>query len=314
MSYKKWIIIRVLILSIVVLGLVFGITFFAVNELKLKKESDEKAKKIAEILQPLKEERKSIQNRMNAIIDEFKTGQYSEGTIMFLVNDTDSRLYTEIYRLLIQSTYPGLIAIDESFPDSSSITVQELRSLESANWDIVMKGNKDTDFSKLSNSIEAMGLKKPEAIFFEENAYDESLNDVIESLNIKTIISYDSIIEIEGINYSYKAYGYKESDFSAFLGSSIDNSDTVVITVGYDNSYELYDNSDFSKVLNQVEGNVSYELIASGNIKLANTRLDALNKVTVQNKKDKLNELDRLQDEYDDVQRRIEEESKKIER
>ena len=314
MSYKKWLFIRILILVLVVTALVSGVTIYAVQESKLKKESDEKAKKIAEILQPLKDERKAIENQMDQIISDFKTGQYSEGTIMFLVTDTDSRLYTEIYRLLIQSTIPGLIAVDESFPNENSITVQELRSLESANWDIVMKGDKDTDFVKLSNAIQAMNLKKPQAIYFEKDAYDESLNETILDLNIQTIIAYDTIINIEGIAHSYKAYGYKEIDFKDFLGSSINDSNTIAITVGYNNSYELYDNSDFSKVLTQVEGNVSYELIAAGNITLANARYDSINQSIVQRKKEMLMELDRLQEEYDLIQKRIDEESKKIER
>ena len=314
MSYKKWLFIRILILVLVVAALVSGVTIYAVQESKLKKESDEKAKKIAEILQPLTDERKAVENQMNQIITDFKTGQYSEGTIMFLVTDTDSRLYTEIYRLLIQSTIPGLIAIDESFPNENSITVQELRSLENANWDIVMKGDKDTDFIKLSNAIQAMNLKKPQAIYFEKDAYDESLNEVILGLNIQTIIAYDTIINIEGITHSYKAYGYKEIDFKDFLGSSINDSNTIAITVGYNNSYELYDNSDFSKVLTQVEGNVTYELIAAGNIALANARYDSINQSIVQRKKEMLIELDRLQEEYDLIQKRIDEESKKIER
>ncbi len=314
MSYKKWLFIRILILVFVVTALVSGVTIYAVQESKLKKESDEKAKKIAEILQPLKDERKAIENQMDQIISDFKTGQYSEGTIMFLVTDTDSRLYTEIYRLLIQSTIPGLIAVDENFPNENSITVQELRSLESANWDIVMKGDKDTDFVKLSNAIQAMNLKKPQAIYFEKDAYDESLNEVILDLNIQTIIAYDTIINIEGIAHLYKAYGYKEIDFKDFLGSSINDSNTIAITVGYNNSYELYDNSDFSKVLTQVEGNVSYELIAAGNITLANARYDSINQSIVQRKKEMLMELDRLQEEYDLIQKRIDEESKKIER
>ena len=306
--------IRILILVLVVTALVSGVTIYAVQESKLKKESDEKAKKIAEILQPLKDERKAIENQMDQIISDFKTGQYSEGTIMFLVTDTDSRLYTEIYRLLIQSTIPGLIAVDESFPNENSITVQELRSLESTNWDIVMKGDKDTDFVKLSNAIQAMNLKKPQAIYFEKDAYDESLNETILDLNIQTIIAYDTIINIEGIAHSYKAYGYKETDFKDFLGSSINDSNTIAITVGYNNSYELYDNSDFSKVLTQVEGNVSYELIAAGNITLANARYDSINQSIVQRKKEMLMELDRLQEEHDLIQKRIDEESKKIER
>ncbi len=314
MSYKKWLFLRILILSLVVILIASGITFFAVRDAKLKRESDEKAKRIAEILEPLKNERKDIQSDMDSIITEFKTGKYSAGTVMFLVTDTDARLYTEIYRLLLQSTHPGIIVVGEDYQSENDITKEELRTLENANWDIFMKGDKNTDFDKLKKSIQAMNLKDPKGIYFEKGAYDPSLDEIVKELGIETIISYDSVIQIEGIKYSYKAYGYKENDFDEFLGESIDNSDTIAITVGYKNSYELYDNSDFSRVLNRVDGNISYELIGAGNTNYANARYDTLNENTVRLKKEMLEELERLQIEYDLIQERIDEESRKIER
>lgn len=314
MSYKKWLFLRILILSLVVILLASGITFFAVRDAKLKRESDEKAKRIAEILEPLRNERKAIQSEMDSIITEFKTGKYSAGTVMFLVTDTDARLYTEIYRLLLQSTHPGIIVVGEDYQSENDITKEELRTLENANWDIFMKGDKNTDFDKLKKSIQAMNLKDPKGIYFEKDAYDPSLDEIVKELGINTIISYDSVIQIEGIKYSYKAYGYKENDFDKFLGESIDNSDTIAITVGYKNSYELYDNSDFSRVLNRVDGNISYELIGAGNTNYANARYDTLNENTVRLKKEMLEELERLQIEYDLIQERIDEESRKIER
>ena len=129
MSYKKWLFLRILILSLVVILLASGITFFAVRDAKLKRESDEKAKRIAEILEPLKNERKAIQSEMDSIITEFKTGKYSAGTVMFLVTDTDARLYTEIYRLLLQSTHPGIIVVGEDYQSENDITKEIILSI-----------------------------------------------------------------------------------------------------------------------------------------------------------------------------------------
>ena len=311
MSYRKWLTVRILILSLVVLALVFGITFFTVKEIKLKRESDIKAKEINAILSPIREERDRIEVEISTLTQELKTGKYSAGTIMFMATDTDKKVYNELYTVLRNNNYTGLIAIGDDYLDENNMTIKQLKTLKQVGYDFVLKGDKDTDFESLNYSLNYNELGKAKAVYM-NGEIDENTIQALETIEINTIIKYGDDTASNGIDYVYKAYGYKEDDFYDVIDEMVKTSESLVITVGYMNQNEIYDVNSFNKLLNQINGYTSYELVRVGGIDLANIRCSSISAITIQNKLERLEKLDELSKRLDQVLLELEEKSKEI--
>ena len=157
---------------------------------------------------------------------------------------------------LNDSGYKAIISLDTNYfiniqgmMDQSTISTL----VEQEGYELSMTLSKQTNIDALYSNFSKKGLPNPTIAYYLNNEIDDNTITKIKSLGINKIILYNGEPTYADDMFYLKAFpSYTDKTKQAFL-DAINNSYPFVITIGYTNSDEKYNATNFSNLLSSLK-------------------------------------------------------------
>ena len=250
---------NILIAIIVILSCALIATPITLLILKDKKESEaiqEKYDSIESELRPLKEERNALSNELFSIENKLNGIGYNLGSSMIMLTDAKTYFLDNMYPYLSDENYSIIISLDTNYFINTqgmmdSTTINQL--VEQEGYELSMTLSKQTNIEALYQNFSKKGLLNPTIAYYLNNEIDDDSVNRIKSLGIKNIILYNGRPKIEDDMFYLRAYPSNTDTTKKAFSDAIDNSYPFVITIGYTNSDERYNATNFSNMLSSLK-------------------------------------------------------------
>ena len=195
-----------------------------------------------------------LEEELAAIREQQKVQIENRGAIVFLCTEADPRVYTDIRPILENAGFVGVIAIDgEAFPGEGGMSTAEMKKLMASGWDTVISARKDTDVRALFERAKAAGLS-PKGIYYSVQQADETAEELAKELGVSVVFTYSSDKESSDPSvHRILSLGCNENGIKAITEDNIAASKTMALTIGFQNSRELFDETSVTNMVAYVK-------------------------------------------------------------
>lgn len=183
----------------------------------------------------------------------------SRGTAEVIFPDPDEKVYSEIYPLMQENGYAGMLAIpvDYVLGEEGNLNAEQLRELAKAGWGICCYWEADAkagqyDSWKAKMQEEALPVER--VIYFARDVYPpESMADLKES-DVQVCVHHGEEGPLvteelpEGI-WEIGAIGIQGSQPRLYLEQAVSNKGNIAYTVSYDDEEEMFETDVFQSML-----------------------------------------------------------------
>lgn len=247
---------RTLLLSLCLIPILIALCFYfwgmhRVEEAEVRKEADE----YAEQVRPLRLEQARLKREIRDTEDAIRVVGKNLGSVMILCTEADARLEENIYSLLLNYNYVGVIALsDASFPGQEGcISLTDLNHILGKGWEICLSVDQTTNLSSLYQRTVSAGLPAPRAIYCPDGVCTPAQQEVAKKLGITVLISHEKDAASQAPDFwCVAASGSNEATSQTRLSRAAKESEAIALTVGYQRSRDMYEIENYSEMLRVV--------------------------------------------------------------
>lgn len=279
---KKYIIWIIIFAILVYLG-IFSLRRYK-NIVRNRNSLYVKSEKYNEELRNLRKEEASLNIELNDLYEELYTGGL--GSTIFVLSDTHASCLDDAVNTLSAYGYKGVIVLSSLYmPEDNHkgyLTREQIDELVEQGYEIVIKATNE-ELAKTYERFDKLGYDI-KGFFFEDMAVNNLMVEQIRNIDDELVIigNYlDGISATDTLLIHY--YGSRQSNVKTNYEESIDKSEVVALTVGYDKSISRYEEKNFINMLNNVRTYIWYDETEVCNITEAKERnaiyLDKLSEV-----------------------------------
>ncbi len=261
--YKKKIGIACVI--ILAAGLLFA---FYLEGKSSNREAENNARREQELL-PVREEQERLEKELEDLASEYGRQVQGKGSVVILLTGMDSGIYTEIYPIMKEYGYVGVLTLSEKqFPGAEGcMSLKQMKELLEAGWTTCIQWKKDEPdekwLKKITDRAKENGIPETKVMYFERDAYSSSLDSKLQNLGYTVAVHHGeeklSLVVShpeEGI-WHPGAVGMKGASPRYKLEDAVASGGNIVFTVGYEVSEELFDADTFRAMLKQFNNHCS---------------------------------------------------------
>ena len=251
--------------KVIALILVLGIMAAGVWYLRKVERADQKnMRNLYTEVEPLQRERDALVQEQKDLELEYALEMRDVGTVELLFRELDKKVFTDVYPLMRERGIVGVLGVShEEYPGyAGKLTREQYNRLITDGWGscILYKG-KSKDFAawydRLAYLMTHDKLPLPTAVFFTDNNYDSSIDDVLEEYGFQTVIvsledgHSDTVSPVGGSRLWYTGampwnYTGMNRDTEILARTSGAN---LVFTMSFKNLWDAYEKETFIQVL-----------------------------------------------------------------
>ena len=264
--WMKWAALALSVILIVALIFVSG---------RIRKERQEEREQLqtvsdtyAEKMRPLWNEKRRIERELAALENEQVKEEALSVSVLLLCTEPDARIMDDMMKKTDNYGYPALVCVspERFFGDEGCLTVAEMSELVGRGWEICVTVNGETDIPALYRRVLDAGLPTPVAVYYPNGGYDRQESELLLSMGINKAIVYGTDdYHFQSMWQSF-AYGSMEKDSQTVFWNKIQAGESVVLTVGYTDGREMYNDSNLSGLLDSVDSLMSDGLLFVRNL------------------------------------------------
>ena len=256
MTYRTRNILIISIVLFVCLAIGTTVAILIAKEQKEERELEQKYAALESELSPLKRERNALSNELITIDYKLEGKGYDLGTGFILITEPNAYFLDDMYPYLHSNGYLGILSIGASYfiNNEGMMSPDQITGLvEHEGYELSMTITSNTNVSSLYENFERKGLPNPTIIYSPNGELSQEVITNIKTIGINNIITYGCDSKIEDEMFYIKAYGSYEEDTKEEFMNAVDLSMPLAITIGYINSYERYNATNFSNMLSAFE-------------------------------------------------------------
>lgn len=250
-STKKFIIVLiVIVLTLVGLFLFNKYRNIVVDRNQLYINSE----KYNEEVRELRKEQAALNEELNDLYEELYTGGL--GSTIILLADTHVSCLDDAVAMLDWYGYKGVIALSSLYmPDDNHknyLTREQVDELVDNGYEIVIKATNE-ELEKTYERFNSLGYDV-KGFYFEDMAVNSLMVEQIRNID-ENLVVIGNHLEGVGITDSLLIpyYGSRQSNVRTYYEESIDKSEVVALTVGYNKSVHKFEENNFTNMLNIVQ-------------------------------------------------------------
>ncbi len=257
------------IVLIIILAIGLGTALYL--EDKYSNEEAAKRVKMQEELLPIQDEKSKLEQEIKKLDSEYDKQAFGMGTVEILFTGAEAGIYTDIYPIMKEYGYSGVVTLSEDqFPGSEGcMSIAQLNELLKAGWTTCIQWKADAAdekwLTKLADRMKKNGIPETKVLYFTRNTYKSSLDSRLSELGYTIAIHHgEEKLELvvnragEGV-WHPGAVGMKGNAPRYKLEDAVSQSGNIVFTVGYEESEELYDSETFRAMLKQFANHTQNE-------------------------------------------------------
>lgn len=244
---RKYIIYIILIILIII-----GLSLFNSynNIVDDRNELYEQSQQYNEELRNLRKEQEALNEELNDLYEELYTGGL--GSTIFILSDTHESCLDDAVTLLDKYGYKGVIALSYRYlPEDNRkgyLTRSQIDDLVESGYELVIKATNE-ELEKTYERFNELGYDI-KGFYFEDIAVNSLMVEQIHNIdeNLVVIGNYlDGVGVTDTLLINY--YGVRQQNVKTYYEQSVDRSEVVALTVGYDKSVSRYEESNFANML-----------------------------------------------------------------
>ena len=187
MSIKK------AIALILILALLAGGGYYL---LKTEQEDSDRMRSLYTEVEPLERQRESLQTEKKNLQTEYATKMRDYGTVEILFTELDSQIVTDVWPVMRERGVVGMLGVNfkESPIYFNKIKAEDVARLVADGWSTccIVDASYGTDFKywwdQFTKYQQTNLMPVPTTIYFTNNTYDSSLDEVLVECGIRTVI------------------------------------------------------------------------------------------------------------------------------
>ena len=231
--------------------------------LRLTDQRDKKRmRELYSAVEPLQREREALIVERDSLAEEYAEQMRDVGTVELLFRELNKEIFTDVYPLMRDRGIVGVLGVcTQQYPGfKGKMTIEEYSRLLKDGWGscfIYEKVGKLEDWlNDLTYLLEHDGLPVPRAIYFPDNTYNDSMEQILIRCGIETVIhSADDghsatvtslngpIWHTGGMPWNYTGVN-SDTDLLART-----NGANLVFTISFKNLWDAFEEAAFVKVL-----------------------------------------------------------------
>ncbi len=248
---------------------IIGIAVLSVFLWNDEKQEDEVAREYSRLekeLIPLNVEKRKLEQELSALEREDKEDKRERGTVTILFTELEKKVYEEIYPIMKEHGYKGVLALSsEEFPgEKGCISEKQFKQLLKDGWTYCMTWDKSRSIDVWSifmeRKLQSIGIEKNSVMYFPEStyrkAYDESLQeygyDIAVHHGERNLSIYPKTTKKEEM-WRPGACGMSGEGPKTKLRDVAANGTNIVYTVGFSHKDEMYEKATFERMLQEFQ-------------------------------------------------------------
>ena len=219
------------------------------------------------------------------------------GSLIIMFAEPDAHIMTDVLPKMNEYGYKGMIAVSNSyFPgDEGCLTAADMQSLVSAGWELALSVTDGDDLLVLLQRVQSLGLTTTGYVYIADGTAAVDWQTRLSALGLKTLVYRDAVPEKTGDLWLIEAKGSNDTGSSAKLTACAESSICLIMTVGFQNSYEMYTEKNFNNMLAAIHKFEDAGQLVVANSQTARARLQArqeavaANEATIRQRQEELN-------------------------
>ena len=218
-----------------------------------------------EEIRTLWQEKRDLEREIRETEQNTIVASSNNGSVALLFAEPDLRLENDVFPLLAEYGYTGVIALsqDDFSDDAQRLSDDRLRELQSDGWELCLSLGASDDLAALCRSVRKTGVDMPKTLYLPESLLTESQSVIAQAEGITTVVQHAGTISGE-VCYSLPcimASGSHESLLSEekkglskqLLAETAEKSGALVLTVGYNRIRDLFDENNVGAMLRNID-------------------------------------------------------------
>ena len=237
--------------------LIFSSVKLRRDDLEDRARLHEISRQYDEVFTPLQQRRKELKEEIEALKLRHESGTDGCGVTAVLCTAPDERIMTDIAPVLREYGFVGVIAVGEdSMPgDSGCLSVEETKTLLDRGWELCYRVESGTSMENLRSLVQKLDLPLPTCAYFPEGTCNSAWESILRGVGVQAIVQPrktkgsscgDEVLHI-------LAMGSFEEEVKDTCVSITGTGSAFVVTVGYTDSSELYQEDNFSLMLQTLQ-------------------------------------------------------------
>ena len=255
----RWMRRAAVIVMLVLLTAVLAVFLWFENRgAQAKQEANEK---MEQEIRPLELERHSLQQELDSLNSEYTREAQGEGSLVLLFTNLDERIYTEIFPIMKEFGFAGVLALSEnSFPGGEGcMSREQFEELMDAGWECCLKwkpGSDTGDWAEAGGRLAAnAGVDCPAAAYFPADTYEAETDDILKKRGFLTAVHHGegglSVVSSEigeGL-WHPGAMGWEQKGASKMMDEAVAQRGNLIFTIGTDAPGEEYEKDSYIAML-----------------------------------------------------------------
>lgn len=189
-------------------------------------------------LRPLMSEKQTLQRKINETNASISGNERQSGMATILYRSPSQRMQEDALNLMHTYSIEGTILITpQAFPGQEGyMSVDALRELTDAGWDLCVPYMDERAMTQLLVRISQCGLPAPQSLLFEKESIDTGITSYVTNFNFKTVIHTGQVSEADSESaFFIHAYSHRENSakINAVFEPLQSGRNYIVITVDF---------------------------------------------------------------------------------
>lgn len=257
-------------------------------------------------IRELRKEQAALNEELNDLNEELYTGGL--GSTIILLADTHVSCLDDAVALLDWYGYKGVIALSSHYlPEDNHknyLSREQIDDLVDNGYEIVIKATNE-ELDKTYERFHSLGYDI-KGFYFEDMAVNSLMVEQIRNID-ENLVIIGNYLEGVGVTDSLliNYYGSRQSNVKSYYEESINKSEVVALTVGYDKSVHRFEENNFTNMLNIVRDYAAYDetevCTISGAIERNNIYLNKLAEI----ESDKYERVEEIKNRLEEISQEI---------
>lgn len=189
-------------------------------------------------LRPLMSEKQTLQREINEVNASISGNERQSGMATILYRSPSQHMQEDALNLMHTYSIEGTILITpQAFPGQEGyMSVDALRELTDAGWDLCVPHMDERAMAQLLARISQCGLPAPQSLLFEKESMDAGITSYVTKFNFKTVICTGQVSEADSESVFFiHAYSHREDSakINAVFEPLQSDRNYIVITVDF---------------------------------------------------------------------------------
>lgn len=247
-------------LVILILVMAAGIGLLLWKDIADQRRQQTEYKQKDEQLRPLRVEKRQLEQELDDLEDEYDLLISGAGTATVLFTDLDERIYTDIYPVMEDYGFEGMLAISADYlPDGEGrMTSEQIRELLDAGWVCCPTWQTDGSMQSvqhLETILTDLEAAPSHTVYFEDGAYSQIYDGELAAAGYTSVIHHGEedlplvTSEVSGGIWHPGAVGLQGEEPRFRLEDAVAEKANIIFTVSYVREEEMYNSNPFTSML-----------------------------------------------------------------